>query len=35
MRRDFRKAVLKRLRDLTATEREFRAEARAILGVEV
>lgn len=35
MRRDFRKAVLNRLRELTAGEREFRAEARAILGVEV
>jgi len=34
-RRDFRKAVLYRLRELTANEREFRAEARAILGVEV
>ena len=35
MRRDFRKAVLKRLRELTVTEREFRSEARTILGVEV
>jgi hypothetical protein len=35
MRRDFRKAVLSRLRQLTATEREFRSEARAILGVDV
>jgi RNA polymerase sigma factor (sigma-70 family) len=35
MRRDFRKAVLNRLRELTANEREFRSEARAILGVEV
>jgi RNA polymerase sigma factor (sigma-70 family) len=35
MRRDFRKAVLARLRQLTATEREFRSEARAILGVDV
>jgi RNA polymerase sigma factor (sigma-70 family) len=35
MRRDFRKAVLNRLRELTATEREFRLEARAILGIEV
>jgi hypothetical protein len=34
-RRDFRKAVLNRLRELTANEREFRAEARAILGVEL
>jgi RNA polymerase sigma factor (sigma-70 family) len=35
MRRDFRKTVLTRLRSLTITEREFRSEARAILGVEV
>jgi RNA polymerase sigma factor (sigma-70 family) len=35
MRRDFRAAVLMRLRDLTATEREFRSEARIILGVEI
>jgi DNA-directed RNA polymerase specialized sigma24 family protein len=35
MRRDFRAAVLNRLRDLTATEREFRSEARNILGIEV
>lgn len=35
MRREFRKAVLNRLRELTVTEREFRAEARAILGIEV
>ncbi len=35
MRRDFRRAVLNRLRELTITEREFRSEARAILGVEV
>ncbi len=35
MRRDFRAAVLKRLRDLTATEREFRSEARLILGIEI
>jgi RNA polymerase sigma factor (sigma-70 family) len=35
MRRDFRKAVLNRLRELTANEREFRAEARAIFGMEV
>jgi RNA polymerase sigma factor (sigma-70 family) len=35
MRRDFRAAVLNRLRDLTATEREFRCEARNILGIEV
>ena len=35
MRRDFRKAVLSRLRNLSANEREFRAEARNILGVDV
>ncbi|HLJ17941.1 MAG TPA: hypothetical protein VKV15_25820 [Bryobacteraceae bacterium] len=35
MRRDFRKAVLNRLRELTATDREFRSEARTILGIEV
>jgi len=35
MRREFRKAVLNRLRELTVTEREFRSEARAILGVDV
>ena len=35
MRRDFRKAVLARLRELTATEREFRSEARVILGIDV
>jgi DNA-directed RNA polymerase specialized sigma24 family protein len=35
MRRDFRKALLKRLRELTATEREFRMEAREIFGVEI
>jgi hypothetical protein len=35
MRRELRKAVLKRLRELTITDREFRSEARAILGLEV
>jgi RNA polymerase sigma factor (sigma-70 family) len=35
MRRQFRKTLLTRLRELTATEREFRSEARAILGVDV
>lgn len=34
-RRQFRKLVLVRLRRLTATEEEFRREARALLGVEV
>jgi RNA polymerase sigma-70 factor (ECF subfamily) len=33
-RRDFRRAVLDVLRDLTASEAEFRAEAHALLGVE-
>ncbi len=33
-RREFRAAVLARLRLLTASEEEFRAEARALLGVE-
>jgi RNA polymerase sigma factor (sigma-70 family) len=32
-RRDLRTMVLSRLRTLTATEQEFRAEARAVLGV--
>lgn len=35
MRRDLRRAVLERLRGLTATEREFRSEARTILGIEI
>ncbi len=34
-RREFRKAVLNKLRALTANEREFRLEARAVLGIEV
>jgi DNA-directed RNA polymerase specialized sigma24 family protein len=34
-RRDFRKIVLEHLRELTATDEEFRAEARTLLGVEV
>ena len=34
-RREFRKIVLEKVRELTATEEEFRAEARALLGVEV
>lgn len=33
-RREFRRLVLKRLRELTASDEEFRREARAILGVE-
>jgi RNA polymerase sigma factor (sigma-70 family) len=35
MRREFRKIVLDILREATATEREFRAEARALLGVRL
>lgn len=35
MRRRFRQIVLDRIRELTATEDEFRAEARAALGVEI
>jgi RNA polymerase sigma factor (sigma-70 family) len=34
-RRDFRRIVLDKLRELTATEEEFRNEARSLLGVEV
>ena len=34
-RRKFRELVLAGLRDLTATEEEFRAEARALLGVKL
>lgn len=34
-RREFRKIVLDKLREVTATEEEFRTEARALLGVEV
>ena len=33
-RRDFRRTVLEVLRELTASEAEFRAEARALLGTE-
>ena len=33
-RREFRRAVFDKLRELTATEDEFRSEARALLGVE-
>lgn len=32
-RREFRRLLLEKLRELTATEEEFRAEARAVLGV--
>ena len=34
VRRELRRRVLERLRELTATEEEFRAEARAVLGVD-
>ena len=34
-RRDFRRIVIDKLREVTATEEEFRAEARSLLGVEV
>jgi RNA polymerase sigma factor (sigma-70 family) len=34
-RRDLRRLVLSRLRQLTATEQEYRAEARAVLGIDV
>jgi DNA-directed RNA polymerase specialized sigma24 family protein len=33
-RRDFRRIVLEKLREITATEEEFRTEARSLLGVE-
>jgi DNA-directed RNA polymerase specialized sigma24 family protein len=34
-RREFRKVVLGKLRELTATDEEFRSEARALLGVKI
>jgi RNA polymerase sigma factor (sigma-70 family) len=34
-RRDFRRIVIQKLRQITATEEEFRNEARALLGVDV
>lgn len=34
-RREFRKTVLAKLRELTATEAEFKTEARTLLGVEI
>jgi hypothetical protein len=34
-RRDFRRLVLEKVREITATEEEFRNEARSLLGVEV
>lgn len=35
MRRDFRRIVLDKLREITATDEEFRTEARSLLGVDV
>ena len=35
MRRDFRRIVLGKLREITATDEEFRTEARSLLGVDV
>jgi RNA polymerase sigma factor (sigma-70 family) len=35
VRRDFRRVVLEKLREITATDEEFRNEARSLLGVEV
>jgi RNA polymerase sigma factor (sigma-70 family) len=35
VRREFRRIVLDRLRELTATEDEFRSEAQAVLGIRV
>jgi ParB-like chromosome segregation protein Spo0J len=35
VRRDFRKIVLEKLREITATDQEFRTEARSLLGVDV
>lgn len=34
-RREFRKTVLAKLREMTATDEEFRTEARSLLGVEI
>jgi RNA polymerase sigma factor (sigma-70 family) len=34
-RRDFRRIVLEKLREITATDEEFRTEARSLLGVEL
>ncbi len=33
-RRDFRRIVLEKLREITATDEEFRAEARSLLGID-
>ena len=35
VRRDFRRIVIEKLREITATEEEFRTEARSLLGVDV
>jgi len=35
MRRRLRIIVLNRLREITANDREYRSEARAVLGIEV
>ena len=35
VRRDFRRIVLEKLREITATDEEFRIEARSLLGVDV
>jgi hypothetical protein len=35
VRRDFRRVVLEKLREITATDEEFHTEARSLLGVEV
>ena len=34
-RRDFRRIVIEKLREITATDEEFRTEARSLLGVDV
>jgi RNA polymerase sigma factor (sigma-70 family) len=34
-RRDFRRIVLEKLREITATDEEFRTEARSLLGIDV
>jgi hypothetical protein len=34
-RRDFRRIVLEKLREITASDEEFRAEARSLLGVNL
>lgn len=35
MRREFRRIVIEKLREITATDEEFRTEARSLLGVDV